>query len=90
VLQNFIWHDWWTWRSRGGVAGRARRLWRFHLLNGLVSVVGNLAMMRLLVGALGVPALPANLVAVALCSAVNFAVADRLVWATPGLETRPT
>jgi putative flippase GtrA len=89
VLQNFIWHEQWTWRGRGGAAGRARRLWRFHVLNGLVSVAGNLAMMRLLVGALGVPVVTANVLAVAACSTLNFAVGGRLVWVTAGSDQPP-
>jgi putative flippase GtrA len=81
VLQNFVWHERWTWRGRTPVPGRGRRLWRFHVLNGLVSVVGNVAMMRLLVGELGISAVPANLAAVFVCSTINFAASHRLVWA---------
>jgi putative flippase GtrA len=81
VLQNFVWHENWTWRDRNaGSAGRAERLWRFHLLNGLVSVLGNLALMRLLVGELHVAPIPANLIAVLVCSCVNFAAGHRLIW----------
>ena len=81
VLQNFVWHERWTWRGRTGIDGSARRLWRFHVLNGLVSILGNLAMMRLLVGELGIPAVPANIAAVFVCSTLNFAAAHRLIWA---------
>lgn len=85
ILQNFLWHERWTWRDREvGGAGSVARLWRFHVLNGLVSLLGNLAMMRLLVGELGMPAVPANLVAVLVCSTVNFALGDRFVWVTAG------
>jgi putative flippase GtrA len=81
ILQNFLWHERWTWRDRqvGGTC-RVERLWRFHLLNGVVSVLGNLALMRLLVGELGVAPVPADLVAVLVCSSVNFAAGDRLIW----------
>ena len=82
VLQNFLWHECWTWRDRQvGATCRVERLWRFHLLNGGVSVLGNLALMRLLVGELGMAALPANLLAVLVCSTVNFAAGNTLVWA---------
>ena|SRR6187399_3127594 len=83
ILHNFLWHDRWTWRDRPA-SGSARlgRLGRFHLLNGLVSLVGNLALMRLLVGTFGVPTLPANLLAVLVCAAVNYATSDRLVFST--------
>jgi putative flippase GtrA len=84
VLHNFAWHERWTWRDRtAGIGGpsRARRLWRFHASNGLVSLAGNLLLMRLLVGLLGLPALPANLLAVLLCALVNFTAGDRFVFA---------
>lgn len=81
VLHNFAWHERWTWRDRPAT-GRSRlaRLWRFHALNGLVSLVGNVALMRVLVGAFGMPALPANLIAVLACSLVNYLASDRLVF----------
>ena len=80
ILHNFVWHERWTWRDRDVAIPPGARLWRFHLLNGFVSLVGNLALMRVLVGALDVPPLPANLVAVLACSAVNFAAGETLVW----------
>jgi putative flippase GtrA len=89
VLHNFVWHERWTWRdrpTRSGVpstklrAGRAQRLWRFHAANGLISLAGNLLLMRVMVGLLGLPAVPANLLAVLLCSLVNFTASDRFVF----------
>jgi putative flippase GtrA len=55
VLHNFVWHERWTWAERitGGMAGTLRRLARFHMTNGAISIVGNLLLMRLFVGALG-------------------------------------
>ena len=81
VLHNFLWHDRWTWRDRPA-AGRTRlvRLWRFHALNGAVSLLGNVALMRLFVGAVQMPPLPANLLAVLICSGVNYVGADRTVF----------
>jgi putative flippase GtrA len=81
VLHNFLWHERWTWSERASTSGRARRLWRFHALNGLVSIVGNLAAMPLLVGVLGIWPLPANLMSVLLCSTVNYAAGYKLIWA---------
>jgi putative flippase GtrA len=81
ILHNFWWHDRWTWRDRpadGRV--RAHRLWRFHAANGLVSLAGNLILMRLLVGLLGLPPVPANLLAVLACALVNFTASDRIVF----------
>ena len=83
ILHNFAWHDRWTWKDRPAPDSiRLGRLGRFHLLNGLVSLVGNLAIMRLLVGTFGMPTLPANLIAVLVCAAVNYAASDRLVFST--------
>ena len=81
ILHNFAWHERWTWRDRPA-SGRTRlgRLGRFHLLNGAVSLGGNLILMRVLVGALGLPALLANLIAVLACSLANFAASDRAVF----------
>ena len=83
VLHNFLWHERWTWRDRP-VSGRARlaRLGRFHLLNGLVSIVGNLVLMRLLVGEAGMPPLAANLISVLACAIVNYFASDRIVFDT--------
>lgn len=81
VLHNFVWHERWTWRDRPASGqSRLRRLVRFHALNGLVSLVGNVLLMRLLVGTLGVPAIPANLLAVIACSLVNYFASDRIVF----------
>jgi putative flippase GtrA len=82
VLHNFVWHERFTWsdRSGGGARALAGRLLRFHAGNGLVSLAGNLAVMRLLVGVFGVPAVAANVVAIAACSLLNFAIGEWLVF----------
>ena len=81
VLHNFAWHERWTWRDRLlGPGSRAQRLWRFHASNGLISLAGNLLLMRLLVGLLGLPPVAANLIAVVLCSFLNFSASDRFVF----------
>jgi dolichol-phosphate mannosyltransferase len=81
VLHNFAWHRLWTWRDRrASLAGWVLRLWRFHLANGAVSVVGNALLMAALVGWLKVPYLPANLVAIVVCSGANFLAADDYVF----------
>jgi putative flippase GtrA len=81
ILHNFIWHERWTWADRP-LRGRGRlvRLARFHAVNGAVSLAGNLLLMPVLVHLCGLPVLPANLVAVLACAAVNFAGADRIVF----------
>jgi putative flippase GtrA len=81
VLHNFAWHERWTWRDRpSGPGSRAQRLWRFHASNGLISLAGNLVLMRLIVGLLGLPPVAANLIAVVLCSFLNFSASDRFVF----------
>lgn len=81
LLHNFFWHERWTWRDRaGGADARLTRLWRFHALNGAISLGGNLLLMRWLTGDLGVPALAANGIAIVVCATVNFAAGDRLVF----------
>lgn len=87
VLHNFLWHERWTWRDRPpGKRGRLTRLGRFHALNGTVSLAGNVLLMRLLVGMLGLPPIAANLIAVIACSLVNYVASDRAVF-TSGQAT---
>ena len=84
ILHNFLWHERWTWRDRPAAGrGRLHRLWRFHALNGLVSLIGNVALMRLFVGTVGLPPIPANLLAVLACALVNYFASDRLVFSPP-------
>ncbi len=78
LLNNFCWHVRFTWRDRTEVGSLCGRLVRFHLSNGLVSLVGNLGVVRTLHGA-GMPLVAANAVAILACSIVNFWVGN--VWA---------
>ncbi len=82
VLHNFGWHERFTWKKRGGGSRRAvgGRLLRFQVANGLISLAGNLAIMRLLVGVLGVNPLIGNGVAIAVCSLANFAAGEWFVF----------
>ena len=57
------------------------RLLRFNLTNGGVSIVGNLALMKLMVGMGHMNYLLANGIAIALCSLANFLVSDEWVFA---------
>lgn len=80
VLHNFAWHLRVTWpERRGGASAVVGQLVRFHLANGMVSMVGNVALMRLLVGEAHLPLLVANAIAIACCSMVNFALSH--MWA---------
>lgn len=89
ILHNFAWHQRVTWRDRRarGLQGSMERLWRFHLLNGFVSLAGNLAIVAALTGAGRVHPVAANVAAVLACSIVNFFGSDRLVFRASGLVT---
>jgi putative flippase GtrA len=81
ILHNFLWHERWTWRDRTlSRQRRGQRLRRFHLLNGLVSLAGNLVLMWALVGHAGLPAVPANVISVGVCALLNFLASERLVF----------
>jgi len=57
-----------------------RRFVRFHLSNGAVSIVGNLALMRVMVGQERMNYLVANAIAITLCSLANFLVSETWVF----------
>ena len=79
VLHNFFWHERFTWKDRPG--GRRERLLRFHLGNGLVSILGNVGLMWLLVGQFHMQhLLVANGMAIAICSLLNFALGEWFVF----------
>jgi dolichol-phosphate mannosyltransferase len=82
VLHNFCWHQRFTWRDREVTTPRqnAIRLFRFHLSNGMVSLIGNAALTYWLVNRLGFPPVPSTIAAIVICSALNFALADRWVY----------
>ena len=84
VLHNFAWHQRWTWRDRPSSSGRdtASRLARFHLLNGMVSLGGNIGVTALCTGALHIDAIWSNLIAIVACSLVNFAASEEMVFAS--------
>ena len=87
VAHNFVWHEQFTWSDRL-TRGRVQLSWRrslarfgrFNLTTGAVSIVGNLALMRVLVGEGHLNYLLANAIAIALCSIANFLVSDGWVF----------
>jgi putative flippase GtrA len=81
LLHNFIWHLHYTWSDRRDDSTRLRQLVRFHLSNGLVSMLGNLALMRLLVHEAHLPLLVSNGIAILCCSAVNFCLGNNWAFA---------
>ena len=81
LLHNFVWHLHYTWRDRRCRSALRSQLIRFHLSNGLVSMVGNLAMMPLLVEGLKIPVVAANAIAILCCSIVNFCLGHNWAFA---------
>lgn len=82
VLHNFAWHERYTWADRRTVHlwHVGGRLLRFNLTTGATSILGNVVLMRLLVGQAHLPPVAANLVTIAACSLLNFLVSDRVVF----------
>src|ERR1700704_3716929 len=82
VLNNFVWHQRWTWSDRPSATKKEtwRRLLKFNVTTGLVSLVGNLVLMSLLVGRFHLPITPANVITVAACSVLSFFLADRIAF----------
>ena len=84
VLHNFVWHVLYTWRDRRDGSALLSRLMRFHLSNGLVSIVGNLVLMRVLVHEIHLPLLLSNGIAILCCSVVNFCLGNSWAFAVRG------
>ena len=81
VIHNFVWHERWTWGHRKlNWRGIPRRLLRFNVSNGLISILGNVVLMELLAVRLHLNYLISNLVAIGACSLLNFFVSDKLVF----------
>ncbi len=81
VLHNFGWHEHWTWADRTrGHRGWPMRLLAFVGTNGVASLAGNVAFVAIYSLALHAPRLVAMPLAVITTAALNFLVADRLVF----------
>ena len=92
VVHNFVWHEQFTWADRiktdriqvQGPEPSWRqslpRFLRFNLTAGAVSIVGNLALMKVMVGEGHMNYLLANAIAITLCSIANFLVSDEWVF----------
>ncbi len=87
VVHNFLWHERYTWSERRSHSpwAEAVRLLKFNATTGIVSIGGNVILMRLLVGEAGFRPLVANMVSIASCSLLNFVVSDRAVFRPPPL-----
>ena len=83
LLHNFVWHLHYTWRDRRCRSALIGQLIRFHLSNGMVSMIGNLALMPVLVEGARIPVVAANAIAILCCSIVNFLLGDLWAFAQP-------
>jgi putative flippase GtrA len=83
LLHNFIWHLNYTWRDRRDASSMPAQLMRFHLSNGVVSMMGNLALMRILVQEARLPVLAANCIAILCCSIANFLLGNNWAFGAP-------
>jgi putative flippase GtrA len=79
VLHNFVWHRKWTWADRPQSCA-ALMLLRFNLTSGAMSLAGNLVLMFVFVSQVKLNAYAANLITIAICSLINFTLADRFVF----------
>jgi putative flippase GtrA len=96
VVHNFVWHEQFTWADRtkqdkwkpNNMMQDQPKPWRrslirflrFNLTTGGVSIVGNLALMKVMVGLGHMNYLAANAIAIALCSVANFLVSEQWVF----------
>jgi len=79
ILHNFCWHQRVTWPEAANHEGTGRRLLKFHAVNGAVSLVGNAAITTAF-SAAGLDVLLANVMAILICSMLNFVLGDRVVF----------
>jgi dolichol-phosphate mannosyltransferase len=80
VAHNFGWHWLWTWADRTPRVAPAMAFARFFMANGLVSLMSNLALMPLVAGRFGLPAVPSNLIVIVVAGVLNFGLADRVAF----------
>ena len=86
VVHNFLWHERYTWADRVQPSWRKSlpRLLRFNLTAGGVSILGNLALMKVIVDLGHVNYLIANGIAILVCSLANFLVSEQWVFERNG------
>lgn len=84
LVHNFVWHLHYTWRDCCDGLAIMNQFWRFQVSNGMVSMLGNLALMRILVNEVRLPVVAANAVAILCCSMANFLLGDLWVFRAKG------
>jgi putative flippase GtrA len=85
LLHNYLWHERWTWADRpASVRERLGRVIRFHASNGVLSLIGNVALMRVLAGAFGMHYMAANVASIAAVAIANFLASEYFVFRHEG------
>jgi putative flippase GtrA len=79
IVHNYVWHERFTWADRSDPRTMSRFL-KFNLTTGAMSILANVAIMRLLLSFWKVNYLLANVITITACSVVNFLVSDRVVF----------
>jgi putative flippase GtrA len=82
LVHNFVWHLNFTWRDRRDSSALVCQFLRFNASNGAVSILGNLAVMRVLVQGFRARVLVANCFAILACSVINFCIGHKWAFAT--------
>lgn len=82
IVHNFFWHEHWTWRERTSksLSLKLIRLMKFNTSTGLISLTGNLLLMKVFVSDFHLPVVLANLLAIVSCSIFNFLVSHLFVF----------
>lgn len=79
ILHNFAWHEAWTWPGKPP-SDRWRRLTRFHVANGFLSILSNLVLTYLYKDVAGLPLVAANFAAIVTAALLNFWIAQAWVF----------
>jgi dolichol-phosphate mannosyltransferase len=79
IVQNFFWHERFTWADRSHMRP-LRRFLKFNFTTGAISLLGNLGLMRMLAGQFHLHYLIGNCISIAVCSIANFTASDRFVF----------
>lgn len=82
LLHNFVWHLHYTWpaETQRDTHEVLAQLLRFHLSNGLLSLLGNVILMRIFVHVMHARILLANALSIASCGLTNFLLAHHWVF----------
>jgi putative flippase GtrA len=82
IVFNYVMHEKWTWNDRpvATIGERWLRLARFNAMTALTSIAGGVLITALLVEALGLPPVAANIISVVALGLLNYAGAGSIVF----------